>query len=123
MSIAEDIKPERRTVDQVPDACDIALEDINLADGVIFEAQKHWEYFARLRNEDPVHYCKESEAGPFWSVTKFHDIISVDTNHKVFSSEPSIGIFDQSFLDLYDRLGEIQEVEILDKTETQRIVR
>jgi cytochrome P450 len=101
MSIAEDVKPEeatepRRTLDDAVDASDVALEDINLADGLIFEAEKHWDYFARLRNEDPVHYCKESIAGPYWSVTKFNDIVSVDTNHKVFSSEPSIGIMDQN---------------------------
>jgi len=48
--------------------------------------------FERLRKEDPVHYCAESEFGPFWSVTKYNDIMTVDTNHGVFSSEPAITI-------------------------------
>ena len=49
------------------------------------------EYFARLRKEDPVHYCAESAYGPYWSITKYNDIMSVDTNHKVFSSEAGVG--------------------------------
>lgn len=50
-------------------------------------------YFARLRQEAPVHYCPESAYGPYWSVTKFNDIVAIDTNHKVFSSDVSVGSF------------------------------
>ena len=48
-------------------------------------------FFDRLRKEDPVHYCRESYVGPYWSITKFDDIMAVDTNHKVFSSEAKLG--------------------------------
>ena len=41
-----------------------------------------------------MHYCAESEFGPYWSVTKYNDIMTVETNHQVFSSEKSISIFD-----------------------------
>ncbi len=51
-----------------------------------------FDVFKRLREEDPVHYTAESEFGPYWSVTKFNDIMTVDTNHGVFSSEPAITI-------------------------------
>ena len=50
-------------------------------------------YFERMRREDPVHYCAESAYGPYWSITKFNDIVAVDTNHKVFSSDESQGSF------------------------------
>jgi len=40
-----------------------------------------------------VHYCKESAYGPYWSVTKFNDIVAIDTNHKVFSSDHTVGSF------------------------------
>ncbi len=53
-----------------------------------------WPFFERLRHEDPVHYTAESEFGPFWSVTKFNDIMTVETNHQVFSSERTISIYD-----------------------------
>jgi len=45
------------------------------------------ELFARLRREDPVHYCPSSLNGPYWSITKFDDIKYVDTHHQLFSSE------------------------------------
>ncbi|TNE58868.1 MAG: cytochrome P450, partial [Alphaproteobacteria bacterium] len=54
----------------------------------------HWAYFERLRREDPVHYCKDSAFGPYWSITKFKDIVEVDSNFQVFSSDRSIVIGD-----------------------------
>jgi cytochrome P450 len=65
-----------------------------MADPQLFKTNSHWPYFERLRKEDPVHYCPESENGPYWSVTKYNDIMAVDTNHEVFSSEPGITIVD-----------------------------
>jgi cytochrome P450 len=48
--------------------------------------------FARLRREDPVHYTAENAiAGPYWSVTKYQDIMHVDTHPELFSSEWSLG--------------------------------
>jgi len=38
-----------------------------------------------------VHHCAASQFGPYWSVTKHRDIISVDSNHRVFSSDSEIG--------------------------------
>ena len=51
-------------------------------------------YFERLRKEDPVHYCAESEFGPYWSVTKFDDVVYVEKHPEIFSSEPTIVIAD-----------------------------
>ena len=45
------------------------------------------ETFARLRADDPVHYCADSPTGPYWSVTRHGDIKAVDMNHQLFSSE------------------------------------
>ena len=72
----------------------IALEDIDLSDPTIYETDSQWPLFERLRNEAPVHYCKNSPFGPFWSVTKFDDIVAVDKNNLVFSSEPAVFIGD-----------------------------
>ena len=44
-----------------------------------------------MRREEPIHYCTDSEFGPYWSVTKFNDIIAVDSNHEVFSSDSENG--------------------------------
>jgi cytochrome P450 len=69
------------------------LSAIDPADPHLFSTDTLWPYFERLRREDPVHHQSEHEFGPYWSVTKYHDIVAVDSNHKVFSSEPSITIF------------------------------
>jgi cytochrome P450 len=75
---------------EYPDPYSIPLEDINVAQAGLFQRNQHWRYFERLRNEDPVHYCAESPFGPYWSVTKFKDIMEVDTHHQVYSSEGGI---------------------------------
>ncbi|HUN69704.1 MAG TPA: hypothetical protein VMU46_12950, partial [Burkholderiales bacterium] len=67
------------------------LDKINVAQGILFKTDTHWPYFERLRREDPVHYCAESEFGPYWSITRYNDIMAVDTNHQVFSSEYTLG--------------------------------
>ena len=53
-----------------------------------------WSFFERLRKEDPVHWCAESPEGPFWSVTKYDDVVYVEKNPQIFSSEPAIVIPD-----------------------------
>ena len=73
------------------DAYAMPIEQMNVADRALFQADAHWSWFERLRREAPVHYCAESEFGPYWSVTKYKDIMAVDTNHKVFSSLSTLG--------------------------------
>ncbi len=75
-----------------PDPYSIPLESINVAQAPLFQRNLHEPYFERLRKEDPVHYCADSDFGPYWSVTKFKDIMQVDTNHQVFSSEGGIAL-------------------------------
>jgi cytochrome P450 len=67
------------------------LKDFHVADVDLFTSDTHWPWFERLRAEDPVHYCAQSEFGPYWSVTKFEDIIAVDGNHGAFSSDSERG--------------------------------
>jgi cytochrome P450 len=67
------------------------LKDFNVADVSHFTSDSLWPWFERLRKEDPVHYCAQSEFGPYWSVTRFHDIVAVDSNHEVFSSSSDRG--------------------------------
>lgn len=72
---------------EFPDPYSIPLEDIDVSDPMLFKADGIWPYFERLRKEDPVHYCKNGMFGPYWSITKFDDIMEVEKNHEVFSSE------------------------------------
>jgi len=56
-------------------AYSIPLDQIDMADPALMQADAIWPYFERLRAEDPVHHAVHEEAGPYWSVTRFHDIM------------------------------------------------
>ncbi len=73
-------------------AWSMPIEEINVADPALFSAGAELPYFARLRRDAPVHYQPEHEFGPYWSVTRYQDIMAVDTDHETFSSQPSITI-------------------------------
>jgi cytochrome P450 len=77
-----------------PAADQVALKDMDISHWDLWQADAQWPYFARMRREDPVHYSAASRYGPFWSVTRFHDIKAVDKDHETFSSEGSISIID-----------------------------
>ncbi len=76
------------------DPWSIPLEAIDVADFELFETDTLWGYFERLRDEDPIHYCAQSEFGPYWSVTRFDDIVQVEKDPESFSSARSIVISD-----------------------------
>jgi cytochrome P450 len=67
------------------------LAEFHVADAELFRNDTHWPWFERLRREDPVHYCAESEYGPYWSVCGYHDIVAVDGDHATFSSDAEHG--------------------------------
>ena len=73
------------------EAAAVPLDKIDVANPQLFQDDTVEAYFARLRKEDPVHYCAESRFGPYWSITKFQDIMTVEVNHKVFSSDIMLG--------------------------------
>ncbi len=72
-------------------AAAMPLEQIDLSEPELFRSDTVWPYFERLRREAPIHYRKDGRQGSFWSITKYNDIMAVDTNHAVFSSESSLG--------------------------------
>jgi len=75
-----------------PDPYTLKLDEINVAQPALFQQDAHWDYFKRLRNEDPVHYCADSGFGPYWSVTRFEDIVAVDRDYHTYSSAQGITI-------------------------------
>jgi len=78
-----------------PSAREIAwsmpLADIDVSKGYLFEQDIVGYYFERLRQEDPVHLAVSKRFGAYWSVTRYKDILAVDTNHAVFSSDSRLG--------------------------------
>jgi cytochrome P450 len=78
----------------VSDPYSIPLAQLDPSEARLFQSQLHWAYFERLRKEDPVHFVDSAAFGPYWSITRFNDIVYVDSHHEQFSSQPSIVIGD-----------------------------
>ena len=86
-----DEKPEWTYQD--PGAMD--LNQLDLINPYLFHNDYHVGLFERLRKESPVHLQKDhEEAGSFWNVTCYEDIMAVDTNHDTYSSDGSIVVDD-----------------------------
>ena len=68
-------------------AFSIPLDEVDVSDPKLFQDNTVGHYFERLRRDEPVHYCKDSRFGPYWSVTKYKDIMQVEVNHQIYSSD------------------------------------
>ena len=76
------------------------LSELNPSDPQYFVDNVELHIFDRLRAQDPVHWgvSPVPEIGGYWSVTRYQDIMFVDTRPDLFSSEWSkggIGLFNQ----------------------------
>ena len=67
------------------------LSKVNPADAKRFQDGSIHALFKAMRTRDPVHYCEDSPYGPFWSITRYEDIVAVDKNNEVFSSDAHLG--------------------------------
>jgi cytochrome P450 len=63
------------------------LDQIDPSDAQLFVDDTVGYYFERLRRDDPVHKTMSPIFGEYWSVTKYTDIMHVDTHPAIFSSE------------------------------------
>ena len=63
---------------------DLATMDVSR--GELYEQGTWRPLFAKLRGEAPIHYCPDSFFGPYWSVTKYDDIVAVESKPEIFSS-------------------------------------
>jgi cytochrome P450 len=69
----------------------LPLDQFDVGRAVLFQHDKFWPYFERLRREAPVHYCGTGEFGNYWSISKYKHIMQIEANHEVFSSDVSHG--------------------------------
>jgi len=69
----------------------LPLEDFDVGQAALFQQNAFWPFFARLRREAPVHYCRTGEFGPYWSISKYKHIMQIEANHEVFSSDVTRG--------------------------------
>src|ERR1700689_3597712 len=79
------------TVDHAALAETMPLDEIDVSNPALYQQDRWQPYFRRLRREAPVHYCRTSPDGPYWSVTKHKDIIALEVDHRRFSSSSAFG--------------------------------
>jgi cytochrome P450 len=72
-------------------AMSLPLNEIDVSDPKLYQNDVYYPYFERLRREAPVHYRKDGMYGSFWSVSKFKDIMSVETHPEIYSSAAKLG--------------------------------
>ncbi len=78
-------------------AFSLPLDQIDVTKPRLYQDDSIGHYFARLRRDDPVHWHENAYYGGFWSVTRYNDIMAVDSNHALFSSDwtnGGISLFD-----------------------------
>ena len=93
MNIQTAIKADHAEIQRAAreEAYSTPLKDFHPGAPRLFQNNTLWPWFERLRKEAPVHYCTNAPIEPYWSVTKYNDIMHVDTNHGVFSSDVTLG--------------------------------
>ncbi|MFZ5733163.1 MAG: cytochrome P450 [Pseudomonadota bacterium] len=82
---AERIKAAREYAYATP------IADLHPGAPQLFRSDTWHPVFERLRNEAPIHFCTKAPIEPYWSVTRYNDIMHVDTNHGIFSSDVTLG--------------------------------
>ncbi len=78
-------------IDPREDAYATPIDRIDVSNPHLYQDDTWRPYFERLRREDPVHWCEDGMYGDYWSVTRYRDIMAVDTNHAAFSSDALMG--------------------------------
>ena len=93
MNVQTSIRPDKTELlrQAREEAYATPLEEFHPGAPRLFQDDTLWPWVERLRKEAPVHYCTNAPIEPYWSVTRYSDIMHVDTNHGTFSSEAGLG--------------------------------
>jgi cytochrome P450 len=89
-----ELKPTERSNEmgtEHHDPYEMDIDAIDVSQAEYFQNDTIGLYFERLRRERPVHYCAKSRFGPYWSITRFDDIMAIEKDHQVFSSDAYLG--------------------------------
>jgi cytochrome P450 len=82
---------ERARRDAEREAWSMPLDRIDVSNPHLYQDDTWEPYFARLRHDDPVHFTEAGMYGSYWSITRYRDIMQVDTSQQVFSSDAMLG--------------------------------
>jgi len=76
---------------QLQDAPMSSLEDFDPSELPRFVDGSIHSLMEQLRAQAPIHYCKASPYGPYWSITKHSDIVEIEALPAIYSSDASNG--------------------------------
>ena len=91
----------------IVDPYEVALERLDVSDPRLAIDERWKPFFKRLRQEAPIHYLKDSQFGPFWSISRYDDIVAIEAKPEIFSSSWAYGgitILDMQDLDVQLRM-------------------
>ncbi|MBX9607815.1 MAG: cytochrome P450 [Gammaproteobacteria bacterium] len=74
-----------------PDPYAVPLDEIDVSNPRLYQDDVIGPYFARLREEAPVHWCARSAYGPYWSITRYQDIVTVNADDTRVSCSYELG--------------------------------
>ncbi len=77
---------DRSTLEKPLATADTPLDEIDVSRPELYALDRWQPVFEKLRREDPVHYCKDSVFGPFWSITTYKPLIEVESLPEIYSS-------------------------------------
>ena len=63
----------------------------DVSDPALYEQDTWQPIFAGMRRTAPVNWCANSAYGPYWSVTRYDDIMAVELDHATYSSASERG--------------------------------
>ena len=77
MNVHTAVRPDKaeRLARARDEAYSTPLKDFHPGAPRLFQDDTLWPWFERLRKEEPVHYCTNAPIEPYWSVTKYNDIM------------------------------------------------
>jgi len=68
-------------------------EELELLDPASYHKKGYpWQTWEKLRREDPIHYVEREDGDSFWAVTRYRDIVRIETNTDVFKNAPKTTI-------------------------------
>ena len=73
---------------------DVAYEDLSSPD--TFVPGVPFDTFDRLRKENPVFFHEEEDGPGFWCVTRYDDLVAINRDNHVFSSNKRTALFMES---------------------------
>jgi cytochrome P450 len=73
--------------------CVASLDDEIVSPEIFSDERRLHDMFAGLRRDDPVRWTKPSDYRPFWAITRYKDILELETASDIFLARPRNRLF------------------------------